>query len=455
LAKTDALELPQIEQETQNYDITPSDITYGSIVKSKQLPDDVEEWTLSNGVRVLWQHVDALEGNVTMALTAYSPFGYALQSDIAALKELTRYFNNSGIKELTVEQLQNALVKYNFSLSKRVKPQSTTISGLSSAGEFDKMLQVLYMSVVEPNFTKQNLDKYLSRDREALAKERSQSELFKEEWQSALYGGHPWTVEPDVATIDRITPASAKAMFDVQFGNARDFTYFITGVLPTDEVKESVTKYIASLPSLAKVSKPEKYPKYEKVKGTHELRGEESTVTSTAGKATVGSRYYGKAKYTLLNNMAMTYLRYIMSERYMNVIREAKGGTYYIGVTGELEPTQGGYVVDVDFETDPKLVDDLLPEVQRGWEELAATGPTEEEMTKIRLYLLKRAAERAETTLRSVRYWDARLYNDYMYGVAPDDFDAAQIEAVRAADVQALAREIARGSVFTTVYIKK
>jgi zinc protease len=455
LAKTDALSLPQIEQEAQNYDITPSDITYGTIVKTKQLPDGVEEWTLSNGVRVLWQHVDSLEGNVTMALTAHSPMGYALQSDVAAIKELTRYFNNSGIRDLSVEQLQNALVKYNFSLSKRVKSQSTTISGLSSAGEFDKMLQVLYLEIVEPNFTKANLDKYLSRDRESLAKERSQSELFKDEWQRALYGGHPWTVEPDVATIDRITPTSAKAMFDAQFGNARDFTYFITGVLPTDEVKESVTKYIASLPSLAKVSKPRKYPKYEKVAGTHELRGEENSATASVGKATVGSRYYGKAKYTLRNNMAMTYLRYIMSERYMNVIREAKGGTYYIGVAGELEPAQGGYVVDVDFETDPKLVDELLPEVKRGLETMAATGPTEEEMTKIRLYLLKRAGERAEATLRSVRYWDARLYNDYMYGVAPDDVDVAQIEAVRAEDVQALARKIAKGSVFTTVYVKK
>jgi predicted Zn-dependent peptidase len=42
-----------------------------------------------------------------------------------------------------------------------------------------------------------------------------------------------------------------------------------------------------------------------------------------------------------------------------------------------------------------------------------------------------------------------------MYRVAPDDLDVAQIEAVRAEDVQALARKIATGNVFTTVYMKK
>jgi predicted Zn-dependent peptidase len=86
---------------------------------------------------------------------------------------------------------------------------------------------------------------------------------------------------------------------------------------------------------------------------------------------------------------------------------------------------------------------------------MAASGPTEDEMTKIRLYLLKRAAERADATHRTVRYWDAQLWGNYLYGVAPDDFDVAQIEAVQAEDVQALARKIAAGNVFTTVYMKR
>ncbi len=74
----------------------------------------------------------------------------------------------------------------------------------------------------------------------------------------------------------------------------------------------------------------------------------------------------------------------------MKSIREDKGGTYYVGVTGDLsERPYSKAVFSIDFDTDAPLVDELLEIVQLEIDDLIKNGPTEKEMNEIELYLKK------------------------------------------------------------------
>ena len=83
----------------------------------------------------------------------------------------------------------------------------------------------------------------------------------------------------------------------------------------------------------------------------------------------------------------------------MKSIREEKGGTYHVGVTGEMSrfPDNSVYF-SVDFDTDPALVDELLEIVQLEIDQLVATGPTQKEMREIKLYLEKVYNDQIEET---------------------------------------------------------
>src|SRR5574344_135225 len=138
--------------------------------------------------------------------------------------------------------------------------------------------------------------------------------------------------------------------------------------------------------------------------------------------------------------MALRYLTQILRERYMSVIREEKGGAYYVMVTSDIDPDLKQYEVNVTFETDPKLVDELVVDVRSEMEKLAKTPPTAQEMDKINKYLLKANSETKEIKRKYVSYWMNKTKAMYKYGVSIDEEEESVINSVTAEQVSNLAK---------------
>ncbi len=62
----------------------------------------------------------------------------------------------------------------------------------------------------------------------------------------------------------------------------------------------------------------------------------------------------------------------------MKFHKRERGGTYHVGVSYDLlRQPEGIAQITIEFDTDPKLVDDLLGVVQQEFETFAKFGPTE------------------------------------------------------------------------------
>lgn len=92
-------------------------------------------------------------------------------------------------------------------------------------------------------------------------------------------------------------------------------------------------------------------------------------------KSSIERIYHGRFDYTPENYAVLRYVTYILGARYLTTVREEKGGTYYVGVHDEVSARPRGYCqLVVSFDTDPKLREMLLGEVQKGIERLARRG---------------------------------------------------------------------------------
>lgn len=148
-------------------------------------------------------------------------------------------------------------------------------------------------------------------------------------------------------------------------------------------------------------------------------------------KSSIERIYHGRFDYTPENYAALRYVTYILGARYLTTVREEKGGTYYVGVHDEVSARPRGYCqLVVSFDTDPKLCEMLLGEVQKGIERLAAEAPSEQEVNEAMLYFRKVNAESRSKNLKSTSYWLNKMRAEYFDGVDLDKDNEALFTAV-------------------------
>ena len=92
----------------------------------------------------------------------------------------------------------------------------------------------------------------------------------------------------------------------------------------------------------------------------------------------------------------------------MKSIREEKGGTYHVGVgIGTIQYPQPLFRISIDFDTDPKLVQELAEIVQKEIEKVTTEGVSDKEVKEVMLYLKKGVEEKKSIK----RDWAADLKN--------------------------------------------
>ena len=166
--------------------------------------------------------------------------------------------------------------------------------------------------------------------------------------------------------------------------------------------------------------------------------------------------YVAGVKTTTRNIVLSDFLDYILSARYLNLIREERGGTYHVGFSTEVSnyrelPWQG----DVHFQTRPEMTELLVGDVRDVMEEMAKNGPTAEEMDLARKYILKRHGEVERRAALSLGDQHDRLQDTVLWGRDYDcDYDAL-VRGIKARDVRNLARKFLAGDHIVEIYTEE
>ncbi|MDD2358781.1 MAG: insulinase family protein, partial [Thiovulaceae bacterium] len=393
------------------------------------------EWTLSNGIKVYWTQIKDTTSNYN--LVAESPGGLVkvAGNDVASAKMLRNAGRYKNLGKLNENETKLFLSTKNAAVSSDLSLYNERIMGSSSRSDIELMMQMVYLSFKGLDLQKEGYDKMIKKQIEFFDKEPSDNTKYIDSVQFVKYNSNlPRQIK--LSDLANVSLEKMNKVYTERFGNALDFKFFISGPESADAIKPLVEKYIGSLPVNKNLEKPSTGG-VDFVKGETGLKFYTKSIQTPI--SSIDIIYSGKAAYTAKNYIASYLLKHILTDRYLKSIREDKGGTYYVGVGANLmsEP-QNRLSLEINFDTDPKMREELLKLIGVEIQDIVKNGPKNEEFNAALLFLKKSFAD------ASVRksYLSERYYNLISDGVDLNDRADAILNTIKPADVKNLAAEL-------------
>lgn len=406
------LEITPYVDEVVNTSLLASIPKGSAVKKSKKLPVlQAEEWTLKNGIKVVFRFSDLEKDRVN--LSAQSKGGSSLYTvDNLPSAEMTSLVGNFGLGEYDPTTLSKMLAGKKVKVSPYVSELSEGITANSTPQDIETMFQLLYMTFEQPRFDatlfKATLTQYYAYLEN---KKNDPKSAIKDSISLITTGYHPRTLLFDEAFLDQVSLEKIEKIYRERFANASDFTFYITGNITKEELQPLVETYIGGL----KVTKSnEKWADNGVEMPDGQIHKDIKVIMNTP-KATVSIKY-GDAKmvYTPEHILYAQLLKGILDLRYTEKVREEEGGTYGVGVyCGMSQYPNNEGSLSIGFDCDPEKVKDLVPIIYRELEKIANDGPTQEDLDKVVIASKKNRDQAFEKN----SFWLSAMRNHYWSGL--------------------------------------
>jgi len=364
------------------------------------------EWTLSNGAKVVIKSTPFKQDEIS--LTGFSFGGNSTLSSTDW--EATRgNIITSGISEFNPTALSRILTGKRANVSTSISELNQSISGKCSPKDLETMLQLAYLNFTEPRFDKDDFNVTLKRMRDNLRSQSSDpATALRDSLNNLLNNNSPRASALTENDLDKLNFQKMQEVYKQRFANPGAFTFIFVGNIDLKSAKPLIEKYLGGLTGNKKENYKDNnlYPVKGEVK-RHIKRPMQTT------KATVNVTYSGEIAYSPENAMAINYLSRILRLRYTTEIREKRGGSYGTSVRGALSVLpKERYNINISFDTDPKMLDELVGVVHDEIKKIAENGPLTEDF-QVSGSNMKSQFEQSQ---KDNTYWNSILYNYYYSG---------------------------------------
>lgn len=363
--------------------------------------------TLSNGVKVIVKPTDFKADEIRMTGTSFGGSSLYPTSEVVNVMNLNAVIAAGGLGSFSPVELEKVLAGKKAWASASVSQLTEDISGNCSPKDFETMLQLTYLSFTAPRKDEEAFTSYKNRTKAALQNQELQPMVaLIDSIASAIYMNHPRARRMKSYMVDQIDYNKVLDIYNDRFKDASDFTFTFVGNIDLEEAKPLIEQYLGSLPSINRketfvdVGLNAREGVYQ-----NEFIKEQETV-----KATNLIYYHGKCPYTVKNAVMMDMTQQILSLVYTEKVREEEGGTYGVSVQGSVQKyPREEFSLEIFFETAPAKKETLMKIIFAEVQELAKTGPSEVNMSKVKEYMLKKHAE----NLKENNYWLSAI-NSYI-----------------------------------------
>lgn len=434
---------------------------------------DGEVWHLDNGADIYWSGAGDVQSATKLMMHVFfdTGFGACPQDSIMESKAAISYLKReAGFRGLARSEIRSTPEYGGVNVGLDIGRKSASVSVSAGAKEIETAFRMLHLQLAEPYFgSQETLSRFRKLNNSNKSSNASDKKKFEEMSQRARLGDDPWREDPDSAAIAGLDLPFISRVFGNAFGDFSNMSVYICSSSGKEVIKPLVEKYIASLcpagnPAVRSFVRPS-VPRYKGkvvVDTVFVVSGEPKTSVAYDFKAQIPANHR--------NDIALDILDYIMSDRYLNLIREERGGTYHVsfysqrfntafphkGFNNPGSSSETGLVEsEVAFKTRPAMTDILIGDVEAVIDDISRNDPSDEEFEKAVRYLVKRHREQEEASVRSLysRLYDIEQY--VRYGIRkPDDYEGI-IHSLKPSDIRKIARRLATGDRFVSVYREK
>ena len=380
----------------------------GSIVSEQSDIYGTTRLTLSNGVTVYVKPTDYQDDEILM--NAVSPGGTYMYDDSEILNAhyLSQLGAIGGLGNFSQTDLTKVLAGKNASVSASVSSLRETVSGSCSPKDLETMMQLTYLTFTAPRHDDDAFQSFRNRTRtELINSEANPLSTLSDTLQAVMYGHNPRLLFMHADMVDSISYDRALSMYADRYGDATDFTFYLVGNIDLETARPLIASYLGGLPAHGRHDvTPQR--NQDILPGT---RVKEYAKHLQTPMATTAMIYSGTTTYSTRNSVLMNFLTQALDMDFNDEIREKESGTYGVSSYGSLNkfPSQRA-VMQIIYQTAPDKKDRLNTLIDGIVSHMAQNGPTDEQMQKIKSYMLKRHAD----NLKENSYWlnaiDERLY---------------------------------------------
>lgn len=363
----------------------------GSPVKSVAENKDMGtiEWTLENGTKIIIKPTTFKADEIQLYVVADG--GSALLSDPNDANTASTFLPSirqmSGVANFSTVDLRKVLSGKTARVSPWVSNYTHGMNGNGSPKDLETLLQLVYLNFTAPRFDQDDFNAFYKQYKSYLENFASNPDYtLGKEVTKTLYGNSPLRQIISLEMLDNVKFDRLPAINSTLYPDANEFTFTFVGNVDPEVLKPLVEKYIGSIPtSEAKLAKKDDGVRFVKGEVTNDFR-------TPMQQPKVGVMYAitGETDYSVKNNLTLTMLAEALNSRYLVSIREEKGGSYGVGVGGNIayEPVQN-YVMQIVFDTNEEMADELMEIIIKELREIAENGPKAEDIEKTREFLLK------------------------------------------------------------------
>ena len=425
----------------------------GKVVKEKYNEAlGTTEWTLKNGVRVIFKPTEFKKDEILME--AYAPGGFSLveTADLPSAHLATDAVQMSGIGDFSYTDLLRALTGKVVSAYPSINAYSHSMEGSSCIKDFETLLQLNYLHFTAVRKDEDAFKTLLSfLDQQLTNKEKNPKAIWRDSITMMASNYSDRTVLINRENMEKLNYDRSLQIFQQLFSNPRNFTFTFTGNIdPNDkQTRALIEKWIGGM-------KTQKDTDTWKDRGVRAPLGENKNYftrdmqTKTASNRIQYTSY--DFPYTMENVIVADLVGRILSTRYLESIREREGGSYGVGCAAWMNskpvPTT---ILVMQFDTDPEKQAKLMQIIHQEVQEIIANGPLATDLQKEKESMLKDFKEDLET---NGWWYNTALPNYYRLGINMiADYEKA-VQAVDGAKIQQFLKKLAAsGNVFEVVML--
>ena len=439
LAKVKKSEIaPYADDTVKEPLISPKTKLKGSKVKSEVKNEALgtTTWVLKNGLKVVVKPTTFKADEVNISMAAH--FGLSSLSDELywSSQLLPTLVGRMGLSKFSATDLDKQLSGKNAKSAVGADDYEVGVVGQGSPKDIETILQLMYLRFTAPRFSQEDFDVVMNQLRPYIENVQNNPDYISSvQREKTLYGNHFRRQQINPEVLSHVKFEHLEPAYKALFSNAANFTTYIVGNVDLNTLKPLVEKYLGSLP----VSKKLEQKVDDKAMPVKGVVVNDFKVKMQQPKVGLARIYTGPIDYTMKNRVAMNVLSQVLRSRYTVSIREEKGGTYSVGVGGQVDPEYTPwYKLIVVFDTNEEMADELSEIVVAEIKKIATEGPKADDVEKVRAYLLKELENQLQSNDNWVDWLDQYNYRGVDFAT---EYKKA-VETLTYDDLKALAAKV-------------
>lgn len=385
---------------------------------------------LSNGVTVYVKKTDFKADEIRMKGTSLGGKSIFPDKDALNFAVMDNVIAVGGLGNFSQVDLTKVLAGKKVSVNAGLGATTENIFGTCSPKDFETMMQLTYLTFTAPRKDAEAFESFKNRMKAQLESAQANPlSSINDSLQKAMYNNHPRVVMMKPEMVDQIDYDRILEMYNDRFKDASDFTFYFVGNIDLETAKPLIAEYLGALPAINR-KETFKDTKMSIRKGVYKNEYAKEQQTPTA---TIVFLYSGKAPYTLKNDILLSFATQVLDMVYTEEVREKEGGTYGVNCFGDLQKyPKEQLLLQIVFQTDPAKKDKLAGIVVDELKKLAAEGPSDVHLQKVKEYMLKKYADNQKEN----GYWMNNLNDYFYYGMDMTEGYTDIVNSITAKDIQ-------------------